>query len=639
MMSEKLKMQFSTRERLRRVGVSGLVFVFGLQLVLAMGVSLFFSQTPVVALGGCPRPIDHPVTTTIVQNGDFSTQPSDTFLPSDNPNLGRDNSTYHDYADAHFTSQTANVGSFVYPRDTAPLRNQLAIQKGPIDLPIEGVSQLPFPGDAAFGVPLTEYWYYSNGNAIGSIPGADEYINWEQDVSGLKPNTDYIFVAYISSVVEPAYAAPDDPIMSLRIGGTHGKPDGPKYLNNVRLDEVSTQNSAPLNGWRRIAAAFNTGVTGTSPFLKITDSSTGYLGDDFGMAAISLQECTPIDDKWKPIMRTYGNDVVAGGGYTDDLGNVCLPSGPVSVTMPPFVHGLGNYVPAAPQNHATYVGSGSELGVFAEGDITGFLPGAGMNAPRSKPWELSFANTITGGSPIDTNEGTYQFGGGFANSGVFCPHYPTPSSPTVLPITGNINLGSLAVSGDYVMNAGGQHLFGTLPIGVHARLFVAGDVLISNDILYAGAGGGWSSTSQIPRLEVFSTSNIDISEDVHEISGVFKAMGNLSTCVARNGTQLWPGKAPDHFSPAPVGDHEDYILTRCRNKLLVYGSLTAERLYAYRSTKQGLDLAQVAEPYTSANLSEALVFSPETYISFLPLSFGPVSTGKLDSIVSLPPTY
>lgn len=614
-------MASSKRNMFQRFTTAGTVVVY---IASVLMLSAIAPPKRVGAVGECSNPTDEPVPTGIVQNGNFTIAPADVNPPG---NQGYDNVTTYNYANAGFYSQVQFVGPNNYPRDIIPYRNQFSIMSGSFDDAAE-LSQLPFPGDFANGVPPTNTWFYSNGNAL--IGG--EYLNWEQDVSGLSAGTEYVFVAYISSVVERANP-PHDPTMSLKIGGTTGLPDGTTILDDVVLTEAATSNSQPLNGWQRVAFRFT--ATGPTEKLKITDSSPGINGDDFAMTAVSLQMCVPIKDGWTPIMRTYGNDVFAGGGYFD--GSTCVSQG--APVANPAVKGFGRYNPTSPMDHTTYSGTASELGIFTPGEIMGFLPGANMLSARSALWELSFANTVDN-AVVKKIPASYNFGGGFGTS--YCPTFPVPVSPQLrngaaLPIN------SLA-SGDYVINRPSVRITapGAAQItnGTRVRIFADGDVHIEDNIQYANVGAGWATAGDIPLVEIYANGNIFVENSVSELTGVFKAKGGLYTCVAPDGTILRPNKLPTEYNTPGVGHHMTYMANNCQNKLTVYGSVTAEEMFLYRTTREGLENASVGEDRSSGNLAEAFVFSPEVYLAYLSAhpSSG-TSVGSPDSIVALPPVY
>ena len=584
--------------------------------------SLLLSPPKAKAAAECD-PGSFPETTSAIANGDFAVRP---FPENPAGNVGKDNTTTVDYGT--FLSQAYNVGYDSYPSDVSPPRNQFSIQDGDFFEPgPAGLDQKHFPGDPAFFINGTNTWYYSNGNALNGA----EYINWEQDITGLLPNRQYVFVAYITNLIEPSVNDADDPRITLKIGGNTGQVDGTAIWGPELIDEASTANAQPLGGWKRVAAAFDTDATGNIK-LKIIDSADSINGDDFGITAITLQLCQPIKDGWAPIMRAYGNDVYAGGGYFD--GSTCVSQGTPPAN--PAVKGFGRFNPPSPSDHSTYSGTAAELGIFTPGEITGFLPGGNMQVARSALWELSFANTVDNGT-IRKNATTLGFGGGFGTP--FCPTFPSPVSPQ-LRNNATLNISSLP-SGDYVVQRPDVDIIAPTPIanGTHIRIFTDGNAFLRTNIVYANVGAGWATANDIPLVEIYPTGDLYVQENVSEVTGVFKAKGNFYTCVANNGTILHPNNSPVYNTPA-VGHHMTYIANNCQTKLTVYGSVTAEQMFLYRVTKKGVVNAVVGEGRNSANLAESFVFSPEVYLAYLSAHPGGVITvGSPDSIVALPPVY
>lgn len=268
-------------KRIRRILVV-VAYTLCSQLISAGLVSL--SPARVSAQGECSVGF-YPKNTSLISNGDFATVPTD-ITPAGDPGTSFSNPGFY-YSNANFYSQMANMGTDIYPDDTGPI-NAFSAQVGSY---VGGIlNQVTFPGDPTYTVPATSTWLYTNGNAHNGT----EYLNWEQDVSGLVVGKKYVFVSYISNVIDPPQDSPDDPTMRFRIGGTSGLPDGTAAYGPTVLTESGTSNASALNGWQRVAVSFT--AANTTEKLKITDSSTGSNGDDFAMTAIQIQECTPSPD-------------------------------------------------------------------------------------------------------------------------------------------------------------------------------------------------------------------------------------------------------------------------------------------------------------------------------------------------------
>ncbi len=254
--------------------------------------------TPRVTPSSCPLgTVPSPVN--LIVNGDFKIPPANSdAAPSGNENKGddgRDNiKKGHFYSEASFYSQVQYRGYNVYPTDfPSGNSDNGSINKFSI---IEGTfsghtTQLPFPGDPANNVPAINTWFYSNGNGLGrgdtTGPASAEYLLWEQEINNLEVGKTYTFSTYVTSALE--YESKDDSILRLRVEGTQGMPDGTVGLGPDVLTEAETLNSKPLNGWKRIEAAFK--PTKNKMRFKITSAAPGFWGDDFGMTGVGVNEC------------------------------------------------------------------------------------------------------------------------------------------------------------------------------------------------------------------------------------------------------------------------------------------------------------------------------------------------------------
>ena len=331
-------------------------------------------------------------------------------------------------------------------------------------------------------------------------------------------------------------------------------------------------------------------------------------------------ECVPpvvppvVPPDPKPYIRVYGNDVVAGGGY--DTGTGCVPNAGSTV------EGYGRYL-SSPGSHATYVGAGSELAVFSPGVIEQFLPGSSVTGARNRLWGLSFANNVPGNNA----PGTLRFGGGFAQPICANPFPAVLAGPSSG--AGPVNIGTLAdgehkFSGNLVINGG------AIPNGRRIVIVAVGDVTINGNITYANSS--WNDTADIPLLRVYARGDLKIDHSVSTITGVFysgeSGSGQIWTCTD-GATVLTP-------EPATV----DAMADLCDDtKLTVFGALIGGKTNFYRTTGD-IESAAVGEPYTSANIAEVIVFSPEVYLALLAEQGLPtISVDRVDAIRSLPPAF
>ena len=185
------------------------------------------------------------------------------------------------------------------PPNTSPYPNTgISIIDGDIDLGNE-VKQIAFPGDPNPGlglppVPAVASWLAYNGVDAGAPT-----LIWEQTVSGLKPNKDYAFTAYISNALAPGFQAQGAAAPQIRLlvdgvqaGGLVPVCDAGGALDPVEGDCV---NEATKDVWQRLGVTANPGNK-SSVKLSIHDAQQHKtkFGNDFAMTLISFQECVPI---------------------------------------------------------------------------------------------------------------------------------------------------------------------------------------------------------------------------------------------------------------------------------------------------------------------------------------------------------
>ncbi len=185
------------------------------------------------------------------------------------------------------------------PPNTSPYpKTGISIIDGDLDLDNE-VEQIAFPGDSNPGlglppVPAVASWLAYNGVDAGAPT-----LIWEQTVSGLKPNKDYAFTAYISNALAPGFQAQGAAAPQIRLlvdgvqaGGLVSVCDAGGALDPVQGDCI---NEATKDVWRRLGVTASPGNK-SSVTLSIHDAQqhkTSY-GNDFAMTLISFQECVPI---------------------------------------------------------------------------------------------------------------------------------------------------------------------------------------------------------------------------------------------------------------------------------------------------------------------------------------------------------
>ncbi len=235
-----------------------------------------------------------------VRNGTFTISPGILGqIPAANP--------------SEFTSNLPYVGDGVYPSDgppgpplpLPPFRGGLSIQNGSVNFAGGVVNGVPFPGDPANDVPPSQTYLYSNpfdnfnGTQIAfpppppsppPLPSPDPLlltpVVWRQTITGLAPNTTYNFFAFFFDLlVRNQVPGASTPQILLRTA--------PPVAGASGIPIAVAPTPADRQIWIPIQYVFTTGPTQTSGILEIVDTSRNIFGDDFGVTAISLRECTP----------------------------------------------------------------------------------------------------------------------------------------------------------------------------------------------------------------------------------------------------------------------------------------------------------------------------------------------------------
>ena len=334
-----------------------------------------------------------------------------------------------------------------------------------------------------------------------------------------------------------------------------------------------------------------------------------------------------------PISRTVSIKVTI-------LGTTLNCNGPVNISNKPYVSFFGNDVFAGISNGCTgwnyvdgkirtftradYAGSSVQFAAMALGaiDDNGFSSASLRGPPTvepNRPNGLTMANTT---SPL-------------GNLGVsHCvPNYWS-KNPGSADTTASLSLTGMASQRKLYDLAGGSlTISGEVGTSQHLEIYVDGDVVIDNNITYAGSGG-WASISEIPSLYLIVKGKIYITGGVTQLDGTYIAQpkdgitdsGTIYTCS--NGSATYG-----------VTD----LYTNCGSQLVINGSFIAQKVKLLR-TFGSLRYASLGEyPNTGVRscgpslkavcAAELFNFSPETYLTpGLPSTETPY-----ESITSLPP--
>lgn len=293
----------------------------------------------------------------------------------------------------------------------------------------------------------------------------------------------------------------------------------------------------------------------------------------------------------KPVFKVLGGDIFSGAAFAS--GSICNPVNTGAIASWP--------------HEATFGASGTELGAFAAGAITGF-PSAQIRAANAQPPRaLTFANNVGGGQ---------QYGGGYGASSCAFDHYGDPSS---FPSIGNISsIGSAAQDGVYRATGGAINGNRTIQTSRQVIVHVDGDVYIRNNIIY-GNRGSWPDIASIPGLKMVVSGNIYIDPGVTQLDGVYVAQprptspatsGNIYTCAT-----------------ATAGIATTNLFAQCRtNKLIVNGAFIAKKVHLLRTSGTAI-FDQSAEDFN---------YLPEVWLTPWPIT-NTVNQLKYDSIIGLPP--
>jgi uncharacterized repeat protein (TIGR01451 family) len=274
--------------------------------------------------------------TSLISNGDFSRFPLAGEVAPITGELAATNQ-------ARFTSELPYRGDGIYPDDGGVngvnnRRGGLSIQTGAINPPQAGgvVNGLPFPGDPANNVPPSQTYLYSNPfddingvpRAFSPVPNpipAPPPVVWRQTITGLLPNTTYNFFAYFFDLLVtnqvPGAATPNILLRTI-----------PPLANAPGIARPVAPTPADRQRWVPIQYVFTTGPAQTTGTLEIVDTSQNVFGDDFGVTAIGLRECTPNIG----VAKSAGTPIDNGNGtftipYTvrvTNLAPVPLPTQP-----------------------------------------------------------------------------------------------------------------------------------------------------------------------------------------------------------------------------------------------------------------------------------------------------------------------
>lgn len=366
----------------------------------------------------------------------------------------------------------------------------------------------------------------------------------------------------------------------------------------------------------------------------------------------------PSSPMLQPYMRVYGNDVIVGSVFKNDLGECDTTNhgqGITGVTGSEIIDNKRVFTGASGQFAVfdNIQGSGPEKyygGIkrfFSDNqrskasvDNTGTLGGA----PLAN--DLTFGNHYSRYIPNNTGHGVDSnypdwfkinsgrvpgYGG---DSGVLMcipNYYGDTQEAGVTPVNGG-RLSEIANS-----------LINPIPNGQRKVLLVNGDLFIDKDIKYENTS--WNSVSAIPNVTVIVKGNIRIDKDVTQLDGIYVAQPKNSDSGNNpsDGGLIYTCSLTDE--PYPIRDLRD----NCGKQLVINGSFISKKVIFHRTkgSVRCMELLPATVPCTPAepneeassdNIAEVFNFSPEAYLT--PLSSKLETSApyqKYDYITSLPP--
>lgn len=308
-----------------------------------------------------------------------------------------------------------------------------------------------------------------------------------------------------------------------------------------------------------------------------TAAPDGTILSTTNPSATSTEVCAPVTNK--PYLSVYSGDVFAGGNFGEPSSS-CETQADINT-----------------YNKTAIVGSGSQLAVTALGIVNGFnsanLRGSATNpSPGSG---LTFANNPSLGT-FKSNHCIHDY---FAEAAQVDPDAKGAIPPSLDDATG----------GDYYYPKGTIGLPVTLTGGTigdkkHVRIFVDGDVAITNNIYFSTAAR--SSRADIPSLVIVAR-NIYIGPGVSELNGVFVAQpdtagvgGTISTCA--NG-----------FTTVAL----DSLFGTCNQQLNIFGSFIAKEV-KFKRTYGSLRDGTSDSAFGASRAAEVFRFTPELFVTIQP---------------------
>jgi hypothetical protein len=318
------------------------------------------------------------------------------------------------------------------------------------------------------------------------------------------------------------------------------------------------------------------------------------------------QQCTATAGciAYYPYYRVYGGDISAGGTCADSEG------------------GIYGWPTLSSASTSWLGGAGTQFAESALGIIEGAASAANV-AETTNP-NSGTPGTPNGGAPTglsfsnqNTAAATYDYGGcsdGADTSDHTATYYyaqePTDAADLTLWAGGPLSTPTTPATSDNYYTTGDINISGgTIPAGVHVKVYVQGNVEISDNIEF---GTGATTTTDIPTLWIIATGSIGIDHNVTRLDGVYAAEQNINTCGDTSTTDA-------------------NFYTDCKSQLTINGSLIADANVYLDRTYGTVSKSTTNDPGTNS-AAEIINYNP---LLFLPTQSGLGSSD--DAINSLPP--
>lgn len=311
---------------------------------------------------------------------------------------------------------------------------------------------------------------------------------------------------------------------------------------------------------------------------------------------------TPVSIGLKSYLKTFGGEVMTGGAVGSGS---CTPDS-----------GRGGIHAWTGQRGSDYVGASAQLTVSSLLTINEFY--SASNRPANQPKGLTIANT-----------GSATYGGARGDGRCLTDYYNDTRDASINRgnWTGSISAGR----GQYFASGGTTNINGlTVPVGSQAAIYVEGDVMVRNNIVYSAAG----SWAQSPYLVIIAQGDIRIAGNVTRLDGLYISQGGtIYTCAQ---------------SPGNLYDASN-VFDNCRNQLVVNGGLVSNDIRFLRMNGTLRDAVVGESIANGGNIAEIINYTPEMYLAPSPLrrpassagsgAINPNAVGAYQSIKSLPPIY